>query len=132
MKRSKARTTRISTRLFLVMVVPLSGLVFFAGVISVGRWSDERSYATQQRGVEFLNAIGNLVHELQKERGRSAGYLSSKGAQFAQELPEQQRATDGLLEAYRNRRQNLPPELLRGALGTTLAELESALDELAG
>ncbi|CAK0774103.1 methyl-accepting chemotaxis protein [Azospirillaceae bacterium] len=38
--------------------------------------------------------VGNLVHELQKERGASALYLGSRGAQFRQELDDQRRAVD--------------------------------------
>jgi methyl-accepting chemotaxis protein len=35
-----------------------------------------------------------LVHELQKERGMTAGFLGSKGTQFANKLQSQRRATD--------------------------------------
>ena len=37
---------------------------------------------------------GSLVHELQKERGYSAGYLSSQGRNFTAELPKQRKLTD--------------------------------------
>ncbi len=38
-----------------------------------------------------------LVHELQKERGMSAGFLGSGGVKFANELPRQRQATDSKL-----------------------------------
>jgi methyl-accepting chemotaxis protein len=47
--------------------------------------------------------ISNLVHETQKERGASAGFLGSKGAKFGDTLAKQRTLTDeklGLVEAY--------------------------------
>ncbi|MDP6473494.1 MAG: nitrate- and nitrite sensing domain-containing protein [Alphaproteobacteria bacterium] len=39
-------------------------------------------------------AISAVVHELQKERGMSAGFIAGKGAKFAQGLPAQRKLTD--------------------------------------
>ena len=36
--------------------------------------------------IAVLQQIGSTVHEFQKERGRTAGFLGSKGAQFSTEL----------------------------------------------
>ncbi|NPA65120.1 MAG: methyl-accepting chemotaxis protein [Epsilonproteobacteria bacterium] len=38
--------------------------------------------------------LSSVVHELQKERGRTAGYLGSGGVQFRQELEDQRRLSD--------------------------------------
>ncbi|MEO1235515.1 MAG: methyl-accepting chemotaxis protein [Planctomycetota bacterium] len=43
---------------------------------------------------ELAVRVGALVHETQKERGRTAGFLGSKGQKFAKELPEQRGLTD--------------------------------------
>jgi methyl-accepting chemotaxis protein len=44
--------------------------------------------------VDLSVRIGALTHELQKERGMTAGFLSSKGVSFANELPAQRNETD--------------------------------------
>ena len=44
----------------------------------------------------------NLIHELQKERGLSAGFLSSKGAKFSSELKAQRNSTDSALNELNN------------------------------
>ncbi len=44
--------------------------------------------------VELAVYSSALVHELQKERGMSAGYLGSGGAKFGNKLPRQQKITD--------------------------------------
>ena len=42
--------------------------------------------------------VSNLIHELQKERGLSAGFLSSKGSKFSSELKSQRTSTDLVLD----------------------------------
>jgi methyl-accepting chemotaxis protein len=44
--------------------------------------------------VTVATRVGVLVHELQKERGLSIGFIGSKGANFAAELPKQRDAVD--------------------------------------
>ncbi|QIG78798.1 nitrate- and nitrite sensing domain-containing protein [Stakelama tenebrarum] len=43
--------------------------------------------------------MSDLVHELQRERGLSAGHVASRGARFASALGEQRKRTDGAREA---------------------------------
>lgn len=50
--------------------------------------------ASVEQLCEFSVKISNLVHETQKERGMTAGFLGSKGKSFATELPAQQKTTD--------------------------------------
>jgi methyl-accepting chemotaxis protein len=44
--------------------------------------------------VAVATRVGGLVHELQKERGMSAGFIGSKGANFASDLPVQREAAE--------------------------------------
>lgn len=44
----------------------------------------------------------SLIHETQKERGTSAGFLASKGQQFSSELSSQHRNTDEVLTKLKN------------------------------
>ncbi len=53
--------------------------------------------ATDKRTIQNVKlsvAISNLVHETQKERGATAGYVGSKGKKFTQRLPKQRLITD--------------------------------------
>lgn len=124
---SSARLTR---KLLLVLIIPVLGFLFFAAEHLYEEFEKSRDYGIQQQGVEFLTAVGDLVHELQKERGRSAGFISSKGAKFGAELAAQHEATDKLLETYLKRKAELNPVLLRGEVGVALTRMTSALDEL--
>ena len=44
---------------------------------------------------------GNLVHELQKERGMTAGFLGSKGTKFADKILIQRQQVDARLEEFK-------------------------------
>ena len=81
--------------LMLLMTAPLLGLALFLvwqdivrlqGTIRV---ADRSSIAMTE-----MRAVADLVHELQKERGYSAGYAASEGVNFRQELSTQRRRTD--------------------------------------
>ena len=87
----------LTTKLALLLVLPLLGMSFFGIRSSREKWSIYHDYVALEQNSAVLQQIGNTVHELQKERGRSAGFLGSKGAQFATELQEQRRATDAML-----------------------------------
>ncbi len=65
--------------------------------------------------------FSGLAHELQKERGLSAGYIGSRGATFANALNQQQRDTDAALARVRA----LLPQMRAGA--ERVAEID-ALD----
>src|SRR5690606_41887377 len=54
-----------------------------------------RSQAQDLRTLmSFATGIGSLAHELQAERGMTVGFLSSRGARFAETLKNQQAQTD--------------------------------------
>lgn len=48
--------------------------------------------------VELSTVYSNLVHELQKERGATAGFLGSKGQRFSNELRQQRTLTDAQIQ----------------------------------
>jgi len=68
-------------------------VISFAFVIialSAIKASQEKSVLEQAKELNVLSQkLSLLIHETQKERGASAGYISSKGTQFADILPKQ-------------------------------------------
>ncbi len=79
----------ISSNLTAVVLLPcflLAGVIFYDVSISLNKMSD----AKQVESNAFLvHKVLNLVHETQKERGSSAGYLGSNGRLFKQDLSNQ-------------------------------------------
>ncbi|MFA7242087.1 MAG: response regulator [Sulfuricellaceae bacterium] len=87
----------IKTKLLLILIIPISGLLFFSITSAL-----EKSRAmTEMEGVETLVSlvvtIGETMQELQKERSLTAGFLASQGKNFATELAAQRKATDQLI-----------------------------------
>ncbi|MRJ02866.1 MAG: methyl-accepting chemotaxis protein [Epsilonproteobacteria bacterium] len=72
--------------------------IFYIASLSYIVLKESYNSYTQNRKLkdEILLSIrlSNVVHELQKERGRTAGYLGSGGEKFAREIGEQQKLTD--------------------------------------
>ena len=54
-------------------------------------------------GIKVAKDIANLLHETQKERGATAGFLGSKGAKFGAILKKQRLATDKKLKKLKKR-----------------------------
>ncbi len=76
----------------------------------------------------FSSTASALVHELQKERGNSAGYIGSAGAvSFKSNLTVQRSATDPVLLSYRNASNDKD---IRGLFGSDLIEIETQLNRL--
>jgi methyl-accepting chemotaxis protein len=88
------RTFALSTRLAVLLAVPLAGMACFGGRSCFEKWRTYHDYAALAQNSAVLQQIGHVVHELQRERGRSAVFLGSRGGEFGPELSEQRRATE--------------------------------------
>ena len=88
------RDASIRSKCVASLLVAALGLSFFA----VMRVDEKRSRAHQAAAVrtrtDLVVRIGDLLHETQRERGRTAQYLTAKGAKFGPELTAQRAMTD--------------------------------------
>ncbi|WP_373356567.1 methyl-accepting chemotaxis protein [Pseudoroseicyclus sp. CXY001] len=126
-------------KLRVVMLLIIAPLVFLAAQLSMVQINQLRENRDAARHAQELtresHLVGNLVHELQKERGYSAGFLSSGGANFPEELAAQRRATTAAIAPVLNEAEGLAathPELdsdVRRALGQ-IAEMRASIDGL--
>ncbi|MEL7639961.1 MAG: nitrate- and nitrite sensing domain-containing protein [Solidesulfovibrio sp.] len=85
---------KMSSKLGLLLALPMAAFLFYAATESYGRWQALRRLTQTERLLRVTQSIGELVHELQKERGLSSGYVSSQGARFRQELEAQKTLGD--------------------------------------
>lgn len=88
-------TRFISKYLSLLIVIPAILLVIVLAAESGIAVSNIKSAKSLQRHVSLALVNNQMVHELQKERGMSAGFIGSKGASFVSALPKQRALTDG-------------------------------------
>jgi methyl-accepting chemotaxis protein len=90
----------LKLKLLCLVIVPLLGLVWFSG--SNALKVNKQRHANKQvlELVDLSIKASLLTHELQKERGMTAGFLSSKGARFGSALTEQRTITDRNKDAF--------------------------------
>jgi hypothetical protein len=96
-------SSELSTRkqLLVMLSLPLLGLITYAIVTVWGAVSELRATHLSKAAVEAAIATSQLVHEQQKERGLSGGFLASKGQQFGPELGRQRELTNQKLETLK-------------------------------
>jgi len=88
------RNTKIGLRIIMALVLPVAGLLAFSGFLVFDKYQTSADMGQVQELAVVAPVISAVVHEMQKERGMSAGFIASKGAKFAQDLPGQRKLTD--------------------------------------
>lgn len=97
---SLANKFPISFRIAILSFVPLLALLG----LGVKDLLEQREIAKEAQSVaevvDMAPIISGLVHELQKERGTSAGYIGSKGVKFSDTIGARRSETDAALAAF--------------------------------
>ncbi len=92
---------KIRSRLALALLLPILGLLAFSGLAIVEQSRNSAELKHMQELAHVAPDISALVHELQKERGRSAGFIASKAdAKFGERLAAQHKETDAVLTHF--------------------------------
>ena len=84
----------IKVKLFLIFIIPSLALLFFIVSSAIDKMSIANEAKVLQSGLTLSVNISSLVHEIQKERGATAGFLGSKGTKFNDILSKQKQSTD--------------------------------------
>jgi len=84
----------IKYRIMLVALVAMLGMVATSVILLLDKNNEAREMAQLSELGRFAPIVSDVVHEMQKERGMSAGFIGSRGKYFANELPEQIKTTD--------------------------------------
>jgi len=123
------RDARVRTKISWALLVATTGMAFFA----LAGVTDRRATVSQARDVRRITAlcvrIGDLLHETQREGGRTSQFMIAVGTKFRPELSEQRAATDREVAALteflaRDGRQ------LSGEVRTVAADAVSSLSNL--
>lgn len=92
----------ISSKVLTLCLLPILVLAGLAAHMLLTEHA-EAARAGQIAGVVRLApAISGLIHELQRERGISSGFIASKGAGFAEDMGRQRLDTDRALATFRD------------------------------
>ena len=90
---------KIGTKLNAVLLLPLFFTIVFSGILLFNDYKDLLASAKLKGLVEITPHVSDLVHELQKERGLSAGYIGTKANDtMTEKLKKQRQLTDKQLK----------------------------------
>ncbi|MDH5719098.1 MAG: nitrate- and nitrite sensing domain-containing protein [Spirochaetia bacterium] len=100
------KNMKMRNKFFLMIFFPTVSLIYFSSITTKENYYQYKQMIHLQDLVDLGVKISRLVHETQKERGMSAGYLGAKGKKFKSELDRQRLLTNErkkiLIEAVDN------------------------------
>ncbi len=119
-------TLSIRVKLFLIFIIPTLALVYQIGTAVMEKNRVVNEVYILQDALELSVKMSSLVHETQKERGATAGFLSSKGTKFVDTLTNQKSSTNTKYQELTNKintydLDTLPPKFV--------SELQEALQK---
>jgi methyl-accepting chemotaxis protein len=117
----------IWSRIAIVCLIPLIAFTGFAGKDLLEKRAQSRAAGAASALVELAPLISGLVHELQKERGASVGFLSSQGKALADTMRNQRPVTDAALERWRASMTVFDRSALGAKLDHSFDDAEAAL-----
>ena len=91
---------KIKTRLTLIVALPLICLAYFTFNNLAYSWNKRAGSNTVVSGVNQATTASNLIHALQRERGSSAGFLGSNGANFGDKLGQHRNGVDAVIVEF--------------------------------
>ncbi|MSN26566.1 MAG: HAMP domain-containing protein [Geobacter sp.] len=129
---------KIPVKMLLMVIVPIIGILIFAAQDISVKLTTLHSLQTTRILTAFAIKSGSLIHQLQKERGLTTGFISSKGDKFRTELSKQRVDTDSQIRELKfyssSNKNNL--ELVRerldaaGSLLEKLAMIRADVDSM--
>ena len=122
----------IKKKLLLLISLPLLGMMFFSITQNISIYNEINKTGKIKIAILFGKSISELLHETQKERGLTAGFLGSKGKNFSNELFAQRELTNSkfslFLEAKANMHKSFHSDLLTENINTIIKRLENISD----
>lgn len=118
----------VRSKLIAILVLPLLGLVLFAGQSATQAASERDDAQRVDNLVEFSVVTADLTHALQDERGLTNLFLLTGGQRYGDEL----QAARGDANAHAQRFRELASEYAWAIEDERRQGVQSALDELAG
>ncbi len=120
----------IKFKLNIILAIVLSFSVVILGLTIYEAKKDSDSIE-QSRVLNTLSTkLSLLIHETQKERGASAGFLGSRGKKFSTILPQQRKLTDAQYEKLQTYIKSLSLEEYPAQLTSSLSKLSEDMQKI--
>lgn len=117
-------------KLFIALFPLLLALIWFAGSGMLSRIGTEKQMDTIGQLTMLARSAGDVVHQLQRERGMSAGFIGASGQQFRDEIIVQRKLTDNALEKMNQALASADTNVTQGNLAATLGMFKDNIQSL--
>ncbi|MDR0238886.1 MAG: methyl-accepting chemotaxis protein [Deltaproteobacteria bacterium] len=87
------KNIRVGAKLLVLLAIPVVVVIVFSIGYALDKHREMQVMGAAVDLVAFASASGSLIHELQKERGLSSGFVASKGNAFVADLRTQRQET---------------------------------------
>ena len=118
----------VKKKLLLILLFPILGLIIFAYMQSIDYYNKYTSIQKVETLVLLSGKLSKLVHETQKERGMTAGYLASKGTKFNDKLSVQRKVANKNFKIFKTFSQTIDftayPKVFQKNINNTIKAVE--------
>lgn len=98
---SRSRFNSVKARIILACGLPLAGMLVLSAIVLMGSIREANLMSSLSRLTSVAPTISGLVHEMQRERGLSGGFIGAGGkGSFVDDLDRQRRQTDERLTEF--------------------------------
>jgi len=91
----------IKGKMLVMSILQVITLMYFAGSATLDHFKYKSDIEKTEEMAKLCKGLSRLIHETQKERGMSAGYIGSNGKKFSTKLPNQRNLTDNKKNEYK-------------------------------
>ncbi|MEI7366600.1 nitrate- and nitrite sensing domain-containing protein [Pectobacterium sp. 1950-15] len=120
----------IRSKFILALIPPILALLWFSFSGVMERRSTENEMIRMAKLITLARDAGEFAHQLQRERGLSAGYFGSQGKNFGPELATQRQATDRAQQVLEQTTANLSQDELGAAVSEELGKIAQKVQQI--
>lgn len=95
---SVIKNLKLRSKLALMLAVPILGILFMSGTQILDKKSTASNMSRMQELAALSTTMNAVLHESQKERGRTGQFISSGGTKWSSELGAQRRLLDSKID----------------------------------
>ncbi|KXS38909.1 MAG: methyl-accepting chemotaxis protein [Halomonadaceae bacterium T82-2] len=117
-------------KFLLVLALPILAMLYFAISGAIERQQVAAGMSRLYTFTSLAKQAGNLVHELQRERGMTAGFLGSQGKRFKERLSEQRQSSDQRVSRLLSTLDTIDVRQLGQAAGASIARARKDLGNI--
>ncbi len=124
------RSFNVRTKLILLVFIPITIMVLLSLLYVKEVYQEKKEYEKITYFMQLSSKISLLIHETQKERGLTAGFIGSDGKKFAESLQSQRALTNTKLEEFEKFYNSLSKDIFHQSTQETISNVEQKLKSL--